>query len=229
MSKRSSRIALLAVLPLLAVSPMFLAACSGDDEDANRQASGGKTQAWSESTGNSFGDFRGVEVDFINSYRVKDRPIEVGVAAEGFFCPDSPDRDNPCRDIMRGMDARAIPANEFGKYRAYNGEILFDADANRLGKFKSTITWPWAGPESAIVGPINFAVTNPAIGKPRFTIKSGTRNDCLLEFGNQDRVVALAEGEARTLTDEDELCQIKLKVTRLADSKQFKRFTIEAL
>lgn len=231
MPKRSSRIALLAVLPLLAVSPMVLAACGGDDEEPNRQASAGKTQAWSGQTGNSYGDYRGVEVDFINSYRFKERPILVGVAAEGKLCPDSPDRDNPCRTTLGGTDEREIPTNEFAKWKAYNGEVLFDADANRLGKFKSTIAWPWSDPqEGGILGRINFAVTNPAIGKPRFTINAGASDgDCLLEFGNQNRVVALAEGESRTLTDEDQLCEIKLKVSRLGDSKQFKRFTIEAL
>lgn len=65
-------------------------------------------------------------------------------------------------------------------------------------------------------------------GRKPTIIDAGAEGDCLLEFGNQNRVVALGEGESRTLTDESELCQIKLKVTRLGDSKQFKRFTIEA-
>lgn len=230
MSKRKLRLLPLALVSLLAASSLALGACSSDEEEPDRQASGGKTQAWSESAGNSFGDFRGVEVDFINSYRFKDRPIAVGVAAEGFFCPNNPDRDDPCRDVKDGMDERDIPANEFGKYRAYNGEILYGVDLNRLGKFESTIAWPWSNPEEGgILGRINFSVTNPAIGKPRFAINSGVRYSCLLEFGNQDRVVALAEGESRTLSDESELCEIKLKISRLSDSTQFKRFTVEAL
>lgn len=231
MFKRRSRLVPVALVSLLAASSLTLAACGSNDEEPDREASGGKTQAWSKSVGNSFGDFRGVEVDFVNSYRYKKQPIEVGVAGEGKFCPDNPDRDDPCRTRKGGMDPRAIPTNEYGKWQSYNGEVLFSVDANRLGKFESTLTWP--DPEEreggSILGRINFSVTNPAIGKPKFTINSGTRNECLLEFGNRDRVVALGENQSQTLTDDGTFCQLKLKITRLSDSKQFKRFTVEAL
>lgn len=221
MPKRSSRIALLTVLPLLAASPLVLAACSSDDEEPNRQASAGRTQAWSGQTGNSYGDFRGVEVEFINSFRIKDLPIRVGVAAEGKFCPDSPDRDDPCRTQAGGTSPREIPANEVGRWKAYNGEILFNVDANRFGKFESTLEWPREGGKA---NGVQFSVTNPAIGRPRFTIRTGSSCPRIVS-----QELQLAEGKSDTIVDETSRCQVKLKVTRLGDSKQFKRFTIEAL
>ena len=231
MFKRSSRLIPLALVSLLAASSLTLAACGSSDEEPDREASGGKTQAWSESIGNSFGDLRGIEVDFVNSYRYKKKPIEVGVAGYGKSCPDNPDGDNPCYTREGGMSPRAIPSNEYGKWESYNGEVLFSVDANRLGKFESTITWP--DPEEreggGILGRLNFSITNPTIGKPKFTIQSGAGNECFLEYGNRDRVVALGENKSQTLTDDDTFCQLNLKITRLGDSKQFKRFTIEAL
>ncbi len=231
MFRRSSRLRPAALATLLATSALVLAACSSSDEEPDRQASGGKTQAWSESIGNSFGDLRGIEVDFVNGYRYAKQPIEVGVAGNGKFCPENPDRDDPCRTEKGGMNPRAIPANEFGKWKSYNGEVLFSVDANRLGKFESTLAWP--DPEEreggGVLGRVTFSITNPTFGKPKFTITSGTRDKCLLESGNRDRVVALSENRSQTLTDNDTFCQLELKITRLSDSKEFKRFTVEAL
>jgi hypothetical protein len=222
MFKRRSRLVLpMALISLVAGSSLVLAACSSDDEQPDRQASGGKNRAWEGSTGNSFGSYRGVEVEFINSFRIKDRPIIVGVAAKGWFCPESPDSENPCRTKRGGSPPREIPPNEFGKWSAYNGEILFNVDANRLGKFESTLEWPRDGGKANGVG---FSVTNPAIGRPRFTIRS---DSSCPKIGSQE--LQLAEGKSSTVTDETSRCQVKLKVTRLGDSKQFKRFTIEAL
>jgi hypothetical protein len=220
MFKRRSRIVPLGLASLLAAFSLGLAACGGGDEESDRQASGGRTQAWSGQTGNSFGDLRGVEVDFINSYS-KTFPIKVGIAAEGKLCPTNPDRDNPCRTEKVGTSPRDIPPNQFGKWKAYNGEILFNSDANRLGKYESTIAWPEQ--DGSILGQITFSVTNPTIGFPRFTIKSGTSNKCL----SSNPTARLDEGGVKVLRDDDPLCDISLTISRLDDSKQFKRFTIQ--
>jgi hypothetical protein len=220
MPRRSSRIVPLALVSLLATSALALAACGGSEGDSDRRASGGQPQAWTGQTGNSFGDYRGVEVDFINR---RGNPVQVGIAAEGKFCPDNPDRDNPCRTKVGGTSPRDIPRGEFGKWKAYNGEILFNVDANRLGKYESTIAWPDDNePEAGILGRITFSVTNPAIGFPRFTIKSGA-GQCL----GSTPAVRLIEGGVKVLRDQDPNCQIDLTITRLDDSKQFKRFTIK--
>lgn len=217
--RRRSLFVPMALASLLAASSLALAACGGEDDESDRQASAERTQAWSGQTGNSYGDYRGVEVDFING---RGSQIEVGIAADGSFCPDNPDRDNPCRTEKGGTDPRAIPSNEFGKWQAYNGEILFNVDANRLGKYESTIAWRNdSEPEEGILGRFTFSVTNPAIGFPGFRIKSGS-TQCL----SADRTAVLSEGGAKVLRDESPNCQINLTVKRLDDSKQFKRFTI---
>jgi hypothetical protein len=219
MSNRSSRVALLAVLSLLVASPMVLAACSGDDEESDRQASGGRTLAWEGQTGNSYGDFRGVEVEIVNTYRVKDRPMNVGIAAKGKFCPDNPDRDNQCRTERGGTSPREVPANEFGKWKAYNDEILFNVDANSLGKYRSVIKW--IRPDGKL-GVTEFSITNPFLAKPRVSFDQGS--GCSL----QPSVVKLAAGQTTTAADESSRCQVKLDVTRLDDSNEFIRFRITA-
>lgn len=218
MHTRSSRIAFLAVLPLLIASPAVLAACSSDDEESNRQASGARTLAWEGQTGNSYGDFRGIEVDIVNTYRVKDRPMNIGIAAEGKFCPDNPGRDDPCRDLFGGTSPREVPANEFGKWKAYNGEILFTADANALGKWRSVIKW--IRPDGKL-GVTEFSITNPFLAPPRVAFQG---SGCNLK----PNPVKLAENETTTAVDESSRCQVKFDVTRLSDSKQFKRFRITA-
>ncbi|MFM8519785.1 MAG: hypothetical protein ACKOB2_05195 [Solirubrobacterales bacterium] len=221
------------LVSILAATSLVLVACGSDDGGVDRQASGGKTQAWERGVGNSYGGFRGIEVDFVNSYRYTKRPIDVGVAGTGKYCPDNPDRDNPCRDIGRGMDPDKVPHGQYGRWRSYNGKVLFSVDAYSLGKFQSTLTWPNPDEsEGGFLNRINFAITNPFLKKPRFIIKSGRQADsggCFLEASNIDVVVALKQNASRTLTDDDPFCEAKLKVTRLADSKEFIRFTVELL
>lgn len=225
MRKLSSRLAPLALVSLLAASSLALASCSNDDE-ANRQASGGKVMAWKGSVGNSFGDYRGIEADFVNSYRHAKSPVEVGVAGTGKFCPDDPGREEPCRDIENGIAPKAVPHNEYGKWKSYNGEVQPSVLG---GRFKSTLSWVTPDtPEGDISHSITFAIVNPAARKPRFIIKAAP--ECLAKQ-NEDVVVALTQNGSQTLDsqNDDPFCQTKLKVTRLSDSKEFIRFTIELL
>jgi hypothetical protein len=220
MLKRRSRLVLpVALISLIAGSSLVLAACSSDDEESDRQASGGQTLAWEGQTGNTYGDYRGVEVDIVNTYRVKDRPMNVGIAAKGTRCPASPDSENPCRPYYVGTDPREVPANQFARWKAYDGEILFTSDANRLGKFRSSIKW--IRPDGKL-GVTDFQITNPAIGRPKVSFLGGT--GCNLK----PSLLKPAEGETSTAADESSRCQVKLDVTRLGDSKQFKRFRIKA-
>jgi hypothetical protein len=41
-------------------------------------------------------------------------------------------------------------------------------------------------------------------------------------------IVGLAEGASRTLADGQLFCKIEMKITRLADTKDYKRFVVEA-
>ena len=214
MFNRGSRVASLAVLPLLVASPMVLAACSGDDEESDRQASGGRTLAWEGQTGNAYLKFRGVDVEIVNAYRVKDRPMNVGISAKGVFCPENPGRDDPCRDEYGGTSPRKVPANEFAKWKAYNGEIYYEARSLR-----SVIKW--IRPDGKL-GVTEFSITYANLGEPGVRFKQGST--CRL----QPSVVKLGAGQTTTAVDESSRCQVKLDVTRLDDSKEFHRFRITA-
>jgi hypothetical protein len=100
------------------------------------------------------------------------------VAGNGKFCPENPDRDDPCRTEKGGMNPRAIPANEFGKWKSYNGEVLFSVDANRLGKFESTLAWP--DPEASAPAAIRDKTT------------TGALNAQCLSFGNGETIPVLS-------------------------------------
>ncbi len=212
-------VASIALASLIAASSLALSACGSSSDDGDREASVGPTEAWSGSTGNTYGDYRGVEVEIINSRRANDRPLIVGVAAEGKFCPDSPERGNPCRTQSGGTQPREVPVNKFARWKAYDGEIYKSVDANALGQFKSTIEWN-RGPGKA--NGVSFSVINPALARPYVRLYSD--DSC-------PRIVAqkfaLAEGKSETLTDNTDRCQVTFKVTREGDSDEFKRYKIE--
>jgi hypothetical protein len=210
----------IAFVSLLAAFSLGLAACGGDSGDGDRQASVGPTEAWSGSTGNkAYGDFRGVEVEIINSRRVNDRPLIVGIAAEGFFCPPSPERGNPCRNQSGGTQPREVPVNKFARWKAYQGEIYKSVDANALGQFESTIEWN-RGPGKA--NRVSFSVINPALARPYVRLYSDSSCPRIVA-----QKFALKEGTSETLTDDTSRCQVTFKVTRQGDTDEFKRYKIE--
>ncbi|MFZ9668920.1 MAG: hypothetical protein ACO3CR_03605 [Solirubrobacterales bacterium] len=215
MFNRGSRVALLAVLPLLVASPMVLAACSGDDEESDRQASGGRTLAWEGQTGNAYLKARGVEVKIVNTYRVKDRPMNVGISAKGVFCPDSLPRPDSCEEVFGGTSPRKVPANEFAKWKAYTGTIYNEARSRR-----SVIKW--IRPDGKL-GVTEFSIAYANWGAPEVRFEKGL--GCRLQPSVVELKVA---GQTTTAVDESSRCQIKLDVTRLDDSKEFWRFRITA-
>lgn len=219
-----------ALVSLLAASSLVIAAC-GSDSQSNREASGGPTQAWSEGFGvtRKNDSYRGVEVDFVNNYRAS-KDVKVSIAASGIECrPDKYDDSNLiCSDSKGGMGTRDIPTNQFGKWksRGSSGAVLFAVGPDGVPYqriYRSELTWfPKGAPESD-PPEIRFSATNPAARKPRFTIQGGS--NCLAGAG--DVVVALSENQSRTLENSEFNCQIKLTVTRLNDSPDFKHFRVE--
>lgn len=213
------RFAPIALASILAASSLVLVACGGDSDDGDRQAAAGPTEAWSGSTGNTYGDYRGVEVEIINSRRVNDRPLIVGIAAKGKFCPDNPERGNPCRTQSGGTQPREVPVKKFARWKAYNGEIYKSVDANALGKFESTIEWN-RGPGKA--NRVSFSVINPAFARPYVRLYSDSSCPKIIA-----QKFALKEGKSETLVDSTARCQVEFKVTRQGDTAEFKRYTIE--
>ena len=209
-----------------ALVAFVLAGCSGDGDDSpDRRASGEAPLAWEGQTGRVFGSYRGVQIEVVSRFTDPENLAEMSVAAQGRACPNP--YPAPCILQSGGTSLRDIPNGQRALWRATD-EILFGI-SNSQGSWKSQIRWPiaWGG-EHEGYGTITFALLNPAARKPRFVIqgKDPNRNPCLSSWG--DNPIDLAEGASRTLADGDLYCKIEMKITRLSDTKDYKRFTVVA-
>ncbi|MFZ9668925.1 MAG: hypothetical protein ACO3CR_03630 [Solirubrobacterales bacterium] len=213
------RFAPIALASILAASSLVLVACGSDSNDGERQAAAGPKKAWSGTTGNTANAYRGVEVEIINSRRVNNEPLIVGIAADGYYCPKSPTPNNRCGTRRGGTEPRDVWHNFFARWEAYAGEILQSVDAKDSGKFESLIRWN-RGPGYA--NQVGFSVINPGIGRPYVRLYS---NDSCPRIGTKK--FALKEGRSETLIDNTDRCQVEFKVTRRGDTDLFKRYTIE--
>ena len=215
-----------------ALVALALAGCGGgDDESPDRRASGEAPLAWEGQTGDSFPNlgYRGVQIDFTSQFTDPENLAQMSIAAKAKALSDLV---APCPEWTGGTALREVPNGQRAVWRATD-EILFDAVCTKENgtreSWKSQIRWPiaWGG-EHEGYGTITFALLNPAARKPRFVIqgKDPGRNPCL--SGWDDNPIDLAEGDSRTLADGQPFCKIEMVVTRLTDTRRYKRFTVVA-
>ena len=209
-----------------------IAGCGGGDDDStDRRASGEAPIAWEGQTGDSFPKlgYRGVQIDFTSQFTDPENLAQMSIAAKAKALLDDSD---PCPERGGGTALREVPNGQRAVWRATD-EILFNVSCTKENgtreSWKSQIRWPiaWGG-EHEGYGTITFALLNPAARKPRFVIqgKDPGRNPCL--SGWDDNPIDLAEGDSRTLADGQQFCKIEMVISRLTDTKDYKRFTVIA-
>lgn len=224
-SRKSFRFVAVSAVAALTLAVSACGSSDDDDNEVKREASTSATLAWSGQTGNSFGDYKGVQLDVTSRFADSAYPVEMSVAAEGKTCDEDQYGNTRCLNRSGGTSLRDIPPQQRAEWKS-TGEILFEA-ANSQQQWKSELRWPVtiAGQHEGYAQ-IVYSVLNPFARKPRFVIQARSSRGTSCLAGSGDNVIDLTEGASRTLADKEVFCQVEMTISRLTDSADFKRFNV---
>jgi hypothetical protein len=206
MFKRSSSLVPLALISLMEASSLALAACSSDDEDSNREASGGSGFVVDGNTGNAKDNktYRGVSLEVNNDFG---QDIWVSFAGR-------------CNKQFSGTDGWVKLAwKERARWRACDDLIYGPRDYGT--QVFSALSWGGDSPGAGNVE--RFTLKNPAIGKPQFFF---AERDCFHNNPNEDIIGSFSENQFRSAENKSKNCGARVLVEREGDGRNYKDFNL---
>jgi hypothetical protein len=178
---------------LLTASSLALAACGGEDEDSNREASGGSEFVIDGSTGDASKNksYRGVELTVEN-----DSSGPVFVSFAGY-----------CRGQTTGTEGAArLEKGQKARWRSCD-KLIYGSEAKGT---QSSLAWG--------DGAERFEVENPAAARPTFFFND---RDCFHNNREEDIIGGMSTGKPVRVENKRKGCGRAVIVERLSDSRDY--------
>jgi hypothetical protein len=213
---RRSRIVPLAVVSLLAASSLAIAACGGDDEESEREASGGTGFVVDGNTGDASKNktYRGVALEVKNDFG-QDIWVSFAGRCDQGRGPGAITGTNGWVKLSWGERAR---------WRACD-DLIDGADYGYKNQV-SALSWGASNPEDGTIE--RFTLKNPAVGRPEFLFND---RDCF----NRDPAVSIADRGPLGQFSENQIkstdyiktnCGAEVIVEREKDGRNYKDFNL---